>query len=320
MIPPPTRKIACRLTTTYAGFSGESQLLETLYKRGQTQPEIAPGLFAGDGLLMAWHHQPVAPWQTENWLAEMRRSLRPNQSLRMIENRFVSSEFELHLARRLGCLRRYQGNPGAHRQEPADLCRRRRQCQTRLYRDRRLHLGARGATRTAGVAPHPFSRHRKSRSTSRRPSRAPSSISTDAIASSRFYSIHGNYSPCHSGWRSRASRSRSTRRASATSPSLRPTSYEIISGRNFVTYPSEYLRLAISRAVAIETSRGWRIGKEKQSHKIDIVVALALAALGAMRSQSESSYRHQYALGRYRPRRSSGRAVVTETSVSDFLE
>jgi hypothetical protein len=34
--------------------------------------------------------------------------------------------------------------------------------------------------------------------------------------------------------------------------------------------------------VAIETSRGWRIAKEKISHKIDVVVALAQAALGAV--------------------------------------
>lgn len=92
LVPPPTRKIAARLTVTYAGFQGESALLEELYKRGMSQPEIAPGLRAGDGLLMAWHHDPVAPWQTEAWLAEMRRSLRPNQYLRMIENRFVTSE------------------------------------------------------------------------------------------------------------------------------------------------------------------------------------------------------------------------------------
>jgi hypothetical protein len=34
MVPPPTRKIAARLTVTYAGFEGESTLLEGLYKRG----------------------------------------------------------------------------------------------------------------------------------------------------------------------------------------------------------------------------------------------------------------------------------------------
>jgi phage terminase large subunit-like protein len=92
MVPVPTRKISARLTTTYAGFEGESTLLEELYKRGLTQPEIAPNLHGGDGLLLFWSHEPVAPWQTEAWLAEMRRSLRPNQYLRMIENRFVTDE------------------------------------------------------------------------------------------------------------------------------------------------------------------------------------------------------------------------------------
>ena len=77
---------------TYAGFEGESVLLEEIYKRGSVLPEVAPSLRAGDGMLFAWHHEPIAPWQTEAWLAEMRRSLRPNAFLRMIENRFVRSE------------------------------------------------------------------------------------------------------------------------------------------------------------------------------------------------------------------------------------
>ena len=92
MIPPPTRKIACRLTVTYAGFEGDANLLHELYKRGVQQQQVAPDLYAGDGMLMFWAHTPVAPWQTEAWLAEMRKALRPNQYLRMIENHFVSSE------------------------------------------------------------------------------------------------------------------------------------------------------------------------------------------------------------------------------------
>ena len=39
---------------------------------------------------------------------------------------------------------------------------------------------------------------------------------------------------------------------------------------------------ALSRSVALETARGWRIAKEKVSHKIDVVVALAQACLGAV--------------------------------------
>ena len=78
LVPPPTRRIACRLTVTYAGL-GESILLEELYRRGLKQPLIGRNLYAGDGILMFWSHEPVAPWQTESWLAEMRRSLRVNQ-------------------------------------------------------------------------------------------------------------------------------------------------------------------------------------------------------------------------------------------------
>ena len=91
LVPPPTRRIACRLTVTYAGFEGESALLEELYRRGLQQPQVALNLYAGDGMLMFWTHEPVAPWQTDARLAEMRRSLRPNQFRRMIENRFVTS-------------------------------------------------------------------------------------------------------------------------------------------------------------------------------------------------------------------------------------
>jgi hypothetical protein len=60
MIPPPTRQVACRLTVTYAGFEGESLLLEELYKRGRQQLQIGEDLYAGDG-----SHVPIAPWQTE---------------------------------------------------------------------------------------------------------------------------------------------------------------------------------------------------------------------------------------------------------------
>src|SRR6266481_3731684 len=58
--------------------------------------------------------------------------------------------------------------------------------------------------------------------------------------------------------------------------------YELTKGRNLTVYADDDLRLAVSRCVALETSRGWRIAKEKTSHKIDVVVALAQAALGAV--------------------------------------
>lgn len=65
MITSPARRISCRLTVTYAGFEGESTLLEELYRRGLQQPLVGPDLHAGDGLLFFWSHTPVAPWQDE---------------------------------------------------------------------------------------------------------------------------------------------------------------------------------------------------------------------------------------------------------------
>src|SRR5262249_12020800 len=47
LVPPPTRKISCRLVTTYAGWEGESLLLERLYKRGLQQPLAGKDLYAG---------------------------------------------------------------------------------------------------------------------------------------------------------------------------------------------------------------------------------------------------------------------------------
>ena len=45
--------------------------------------------------------------------------------------------------------------------------------------------------------------------------------------------------------------------------------YELLQGHTFQLYPNADIRLAMSRAIAVETRRRWRISKEKQSHKID---------------------------------------------------
>ena len=90
MSPPPTRKIACRFTVTYAGFEGESVLLEELYRRGMQLPEVGTDLRAGDGMLFFWSHKPVAPWQDSAWLRDMRNQ-RASVYQRHVLNQFASS-------------------------------------------------------------------------------------------------------------------------------------------------------------------------------------------------------------------------------------
>ena len=91
-VPTPTRRISCRIVVSHAGFEDSSELLHELYQHGLKQPLIGTDLYAGDGQLMFWSHTPIAPWQDEAWLADMRRTLRPVQYLRMIENRFTTTE------------------------------------------------------------------------------------------------------------------------------------------------------------------------------------------------------------------------------------
>jgi phage terminase large subunit-like protein len=66
--------------------------------------------------------------------------------------------------------------------------------------------------------------------------------------------------------------------------------YDLIEGGNLRCYPSADMRLAISQAIAKETSRGWQITKQKSSHKIDVVVALALSCHAAVQGATTSSY------------------------------
>jgi phage terminase large subunit-like protein len=58
--------------------------------------------------------------------------------------------------------------------------------------------------------------------------------------------------------------------------------YELIKAGNLILYPDAAMRLAASHAIAIQSSRGWKISKEKTSHKIDVIVALAMASLAAI--------------------------------------
>jgi phage terminase large subunit-like protein len=281
MVSPPTRKIACRLTTTYAGFEGESALLESLYQRGHAQPQIGTDLHAGDGLLMFWTHQPIAPWQDEKWLTQMRRSLRVNQYLRMIENRFVTGEsafVEMDAWRR--CINPNGGPLLADRTLP-------------------VWLGIDAGVKhdSSAIAVTTFDRtsnkvklvtHKVFQPTAKEPLDFEQTIERSVRElCQRFRVKRCLYDP----YQMAAVAQRLTKAGAPmrefpqTVPNLTAIGsalYEMIRGGNLIVYPDDGLQLAISRAIAVETPRGWRITKEKSSHKIDIVISLAMAAYGAI--------------------------------------
>jgi phage terminase large subunit-like protein len=285
MVPVPTRKVSARLTVTYAGFENESALLESIYKRGLQGEEIAPALYRQDGLLMFWSHTPVAPWQDARWLAQMRAQLRPNAYARLIENRWVSTESTfVEMAWYDACV-------------DAEL--------TPELADPRLAVwvGVDASVKrdSTAIVASTYDRalkkvrvvwHRIFQPSPEDPLDFEATVETELLALRRRFNVREvRYDP----YQLVAVAQRLTQAGlpmiefAQSVPNLTEASsnlYELIKGRNLIIYPDEAVRLAISRCVALETTRGWRIAKEKTSHKIDVIVALAQAALGAVQQSA----------------------------------
>ena len=286
LVPPPTRKIACRLTVTYAGFEGESELLEELYKRGLQQPLVGDSLHAGDGLLMAWHHGPIAIWQTQAWLDQMRRQLRPNAYLRLIENRFVSSESTfVDMSWFDACVTL-----------PAP---------TMADKNLPVWIGVDASVKhdsTAVVAVTIDDNNRVRLITHRifqpspdRPLDFEATIQRSVLELRDRFSVRGvHYDPFQMA-------AVAQRLAAAGLPmkeypqtvsnltAMGNNLFELIQAGGIGFYPDPDIRLAISRTIAIETPRGIRLAKEKSSHKIDVVIALAMAAQSAVAGPRETA-------------------------------
>jgi hypothetical protein len=285
-VPVPTRKISCRLIVSHAGFEAESELLRELHQRGTAQPKIGTDLYAGNGQLTFWSHTPIAPWQDAEWLDEMRRSLRPNQFLRMIENRFVSSESTfIDMAAWDACvdpnwspvvsdhsLNVFVGIDASHKRDSTAIvvvCYDRPAKKVKLVFHRVFQ-------------PHPDN-----------PLDFEETIANTIRVIRQRYSIK---QVLFDPWQMQATSQQPARegikiqefpQSPANLTAASQNLYELIQGQNLVLYPDPATRLAASRAIAIETPRGWRIAKEKQSHKIDVIVALGMAAHAAIEAQSE---------------------------------
>lgn len=279
MVPVPTRLVSVRLTVTYAGFEGESVLLEKEYERGAKGAVVAPALYQGDGRLMFWSHVPVAPWQTEAWLAQMREQLRPSAYVRMIENRFVGSVGEFvplewwdaattgrravsapQIAVVLGIDASLKRDTAAIVVTSWDP-----QSQKVIVLDHRIFVpDGRVAldleeTLEAGVLD----------------------------IAQRFSIVEARYDPWQFARSAQtlakagipmAEYPQSMPKLTAMSTNL----YELLKSGNLEAYPDADLRRALQNAVVVESSRGMKIAKEKTANKIDLAVALAISALGSV--------------------------------------
>jgi Terminase large subunit, ATPase domain/Terminase large subunit, endonuclease domain len=284
LVPPPTRKIACRLTVTYAGFEGESKLLEGMYRRGLQQPRVGKNLYAGDGLLMFWSDEPIAPWQTQGWLDQMRQQLRPNAFLRMLQNQFVTTESAFVDI------------------EWFDACVD-KALRPVLFTDKFIPawIGVDASVKhdTTAIVAVTFDNkkvvllaHKIFKPTPNQPLDFEATIEATVKDYCRRFSVRRvSFDP----WQMQAVAQRlkaagipifefpqSVPNLTAMGSNL----FDLIKSGSLAIYPDDELRLAIQRTVAKETPRGIQLTKEKSSHKIDIVIALAMASLHAVESGS----------------------------------
>lgn len=108
MTPPPTRKFRMRWIETYAGFIGQSLLLQDLYlsiftdfeKEGKETP-LQPGVtkvwddlpvyeLAGH-ILVFWDHEHRMPWQVDSYYSDQKDTMRSSAYRRLHGNYWVQS-------------------------------------------------------------------------------------------------------------------------------------------------------------------------------------------------------------------------------------
>ncbi|MGC2221830.1 MAG: terminase large subunit [Methylocella sp.] len=317
-IPSPARKVSGRLTVSYAGFEGESTLLEDLYKRGIAGELIGTDLSAGNGCLMYWTHEMRAPWQTEVWREQQRASLPTNQFLRMIENRWVSTESSfvdpawwqacrdqnlrpLIVAPHLPI---WVGVDASVKRDSTAVVAVTCDCSTK-----RARLIFHRIFQPSATAPLDFE----------------ATIEKTILELKQRFKLRAAY---YDPYQMAASAARLKARGvkmvefPQTAGNLTEASttlFNFIKDRNLAVYPSEEIDLAISRAVALEIpARGWKISKEKASHKIDVVVAMAQALYAAISDQQIDVTRLAQALfGQLRPETDD--AIVDINKTPEYL-
>lgn len=286
LTPPPTEPDAWGLMVSTAGWTGESNLLEGIYRRGLGGERLDPDLevFREGDLVMFWSHTPRQPWQTATYYEQQRRSLRPNTFIRLHENRWVTAEATF-ITDRLwnGCV---------------DLEHRPLRSDKRIV----VHVGGDAATKgdcTAVVAVARsdedvvLAAHRIWTPTPEVPLDLECTIEQAIYELAHRFTIGSitldPYQLATVAARLRRAGLPVTEYAQTTGNLTRMGSLvlDLLRSRRLVLYADPEMRTHALNTVAVDTVRGWRIAKSTAGRKIDSVIALGLACLGAMDSDDQ---------------------------------
>ena len=266
----PTRKQPLTIIVSYAGHDEETLIYE-IYKRGLEGKDKKMFFF--------WSHENLASWITKDYLDTQRKRLRANTYLRLHENCWTSSEerfIDMEMWDECIDLNHHPPLPDK---------------QAQLFIG--VDIGISHDT-SAVVAVYKegnrlfLAKHRKWQ-----PSRK-NKIDLEATVESyikelaedftikevRFdpYQFHRSAVTLRKEGINMVEFPQTLDRLTLMSQNL----FDLIKERNIVFYKDKELRQHAQKAVAKETSRGWRIVKKQSSHKIDLIISLAMAALGCV--------------------------------------
>jgi phage terminase large subunit-like protein len=284
MTPPVTEPGAYILIVSYAGFSGEGELLEGLYSRGLKGRRLHKSLecYRQAGLFMFWSHRKRMPDQLgpegRAYYAEQRNILRPNTYLRLHENRWVSSE-SVFITR-----------------EQWDACV--DPSRTALLSGAALFLGVDIGVKSDNAAvvgvvwqeqKIALAVHKAWRPTRTQPVNL-QDVEDYILELRKRHRIVRLYADPYQAMQMIQSFKKKIGstvalefpQTVANCTVMGEALYDLIKNRNLLAYPDPQLKEHVTNATGVETARGYRIAKDKASKKIDLAVALAMAICAAI--------------------------------------
>jgi phage terminase large subunit-like protein len=287
----PTRVNSIKIITTYAGFEAESQLLRDLYVQGvgteehpdgqgeRIHPTLPVYVNREARIFCYWDHEPRFPWQSAQYYAAQKRTLRASAYLRFHENRWSTSE-EAFITPELW-----------------DPCVDPMHRPLLPTRDVRLFIGVDGSIKHDSAAivavrwdgDHlALALHRIWQPTPEEP------LDLEATIEAELKSLHQRYQLAKiaydpyqlhrsmTGLRNEGLRTEEYPQTSGNLTRAGQSLFDLLSGKNLRLYPSEDLRTQALNTISVESTRGWRIAKERASRKVDAIVALSLACVSAL--------------------------------------
>lgn len=290
LTPVPTRRNSLRFIDTYAGFEEESELLWELYQQGLAGKRLYEDLpvYVNGRLYMYWDTEPRMPWQTKEYYEDQRSTLRPNAFTRLHGNTWTKSEERfIDMADWDACVDP-EHRPALPRSLPAEIS---VGVDIGIKHDSAAVVGVYYDAQ-AGEVVQAF--HRIWQPTPTDPLDLEDTIEDYLREANRNYRLERiRYDP----YQFISSAQRLSKegllmeefpQTSGNLTAMGQNLWELITGKNMRLYRSEEVRGQAKQAVAVESTRGWKIDKAKARHKIDVIIALAMAALAAVKpGQSE---------------------------------